>query len=123
MSDLGDEPPTPEYNSIHLRAKGQGEAYDVAARVWHVEADEADRLFGRLVKELPGVKEGDELGDHSLRAVSPEGDILGFAFVDRTHGVVVLVQCGASQCRSGDMVLAIAKRMKDRADALFPAGG
>ena len=84
-------------------------------------SDEADTLFAKLIKELPGVKETEELGDHSLRAVSPEGDILGFAFVDKTRGVVVLVQCGASQCKSGDTVLAIAKRMKERADALFPA--
>jgi hypothetical protein len=123
VGDLGDEPPSPQYNSVHLRAKGQPEAFDVAARIWHVAADEADALFDKLTKELPGVKESEELGDRSLRAVSPEGDILGFAFVDKTRGVVVLVQCGASQCRSGDQVLAIAKRMKDRADALFPAGG
>jgi hypothetical protein len=123
VSDLGDEPPSPQYNSVHLRAKGQGEAYDVAARIWHVAGEDAEALFDKLTKELPGVKESEELGDRSLRAVSPEGDILGFAFVDKTRGVVVLVQCGASQCRSGDQVLAIAKRMKDRADALFPAGG
>ncbi len=123
VSDLGDEPPSPQYNSLHLRAKNQPEAFDVAARVWHVATEESEALFDRLIKELPGVKETDELGDRSLRAVSPEGDILGFAYVDKPRGVVVLVQCGASQCRSGDMVLAIAKRMKDRADALFPAGG
>jgi hypothetical protein len=121
VSDLGDEPPSPQYNSVHLRAKNQGEAYDVAARVWHVSADESDALFTKLTKELPGVKEGDELGDRSLRAVSAEGDILGFAFVDKSRGVVLLVQCGASQCKSGDTVFAIAKRMKERADALFPA--
>ncbi len=121
VSDLGDEPPSPQYNSVHLRAKNQGEAYDVAARIWHVGSDESDTLFTKLTKELPGVKETEELGDRSLRAVSPEGDILGFAFVDKARGVVVLVQCGASQCKSGDTVLAIAKRMKDRADALFPA--
>jgi hypothetical protein len=121
VSDLGDEPPSPQYNSVHLRAKNQGEAYDVAARVWHVSADESDTLFTKLTKELPGVKEGDELGDRSLRAVSAEGDILGFAFVDKSRGVVLLVQCGASQCKSGDTVFAIAKRMKERADALFPA--
>jgi hypothetical protein len=122
ISDLGDEPASPQYNSVHLRAKNQGEAFDVAARVWHVGADEADQLFSKLSKELPGVKQTEELGDRSLRAVSPQGDILGFAFVDKTRGVVILVQCGASQCRSGDSVLAIAKRMKERADALFPPG-
>jgi hypothetical protein len=94
----------------------------VAARIWRVGAD-AELLFGKLVDELPGVKETQELGDKSLRAVSDAGDIIGFAFLDKSRGLVVLIQCGASQCRSGDQAMAIAQRVKDRADALWPAGG
>jgi hypothetical protein len=121
VSDLGDDPPTPQYNSVHLRAKNQPEAFDVAARIWKVENPEP--LFDRLVKELPGVKETGEIGDRSLRAVSDAGDIMGFAFLDRSRGLVVLVQCGASQCKNGDQALAIAKHIKERADSVFPLAG
>jgi hypothetical protein len=123
VSDLGDETPSPQYNSVHLRAKNKTEDWDIAARIWHLPPADAEALYGRLIKELPGVKETNELGDHSLRAVSDAGDILGVAFLDKTRGVVVLVQCGASQCKNGDMAVNLAKRVKERTDATFaPAG-
>jgi hypothetical protein len=118
VADLGDEPPSPRYNSVHLRAKNMGEEFDVAARVWKVE--DPDALFSQLVTDLPGVKETEELGDKSLRAVSDKGDIIGFAFIDRSRGLVVLIQCGASQCKNGDQALAIARHMKERSETVFP---
>jgi hypothetical protein len=119
VGDLGDEPASPEYDSVHLRARGQPESYDVAARVWKLDPKEAEAHFGRLLTELPHVKATNDVGDKSLRAA--QNDILGAAFLDAKNGIVVLVQCGASQCKSDQQVVDIEKKVKDHIDALYPA--
>lgn len=119
--DLGDEPASPEYDSVHLRAKGQPEAYDVAARMWRLSPAEATAHYGRLLTELPGVKETNEVGDKSLRAA--QGDILGAAFLDAKRGFVVLVQCGASQCKTHDQAVDVARKIRDKIEAAYPAEG
>jgi hypothetical protein len=121
VGDLGDEPPSPWYNSVHFQAKGKDEDWDVALRVWRVQPDEAEELYGRLIGDLPGVKETDEIGDRSLRAVSDDGSILGAAVLIKSRGVVVLVQCGASQCKNGDVVAGLARKVLERAETAFPA--
>jgi hypothetical protein len=120
VGDLGDEEPSARYGNVHFRAKNKGEDWDVAVRVWVLPAGELLEHWNALVEQLPNTKETDDIPDKSLRAVSPKGDILGVAFVDEKRGVVVLVQCGASQCRSGDVVVAIARKVKERVDALLP---
>lgn len=123
VGDLGDEPASPEYDSVHLRARDLDETYDVAARVWRLPLDEAPKHFKRLLDELPNVKQTNELGDASLRAVSPQGDILGAAYLDAKRGFVVLVQCGASTCTSGDAAVKVLEKVKAHIDAAFPVGG
>ena len=74
-----------------------------------------------LAADLPGVDPRNELGDRSLRASSPKGDILGFAWLDEKWGVVVLLTCGAAQCRSHDTVLGLARIVEERIDATLGA--
>jgi hypothetical protein len=123
VSELGDEPQSASYDTVHLQARGKAESYDVALRVWRLPGDDASKRFDKLVEELPGAAIKNELGDRSLRAAAPGGEILGLAFLDRTRGVLVLIQCGASQCRTHETVLALARTIQTRIAAQFPVGG
>ena len=127
VGELGDEPGAADYDSVHLRAKDQPESYDVALRVWVLDLAEAQKHYGRLIQELPNAQERNEVGDRSLRSTSDARDIFGVAFLDGRKGVVVLLTCGASQCRSLDVVVGLARVIKDRADAVLgsarPGGG
>lgn len=118
-SELGDEPASSSYDTVHLQARGRDEAFDVAMRLWHLPRAEAATRFDKLAEELPGAKVKNEIGDRSLRASTPGGDILGLAFLDASRGVVVLIQCGASQCRTHETVLALARIVKERAESQF----
>lgn len=114
VRELGDEPSTPEYDSVHLQARDADESYDVALRLWKLPPPDAEPHYEKMKKDLPGVKETNELADRSLRASTGNGDILGVAFLDAKRGVVALIQCGASQCRSHETVLRIARTVKER---------
>jgi hypothetical protein len=113
-SELGDEPTSSHYGSVHLQARGKDETYDVALRVWRFAPADASSHFDRLTHELPGAQVKNEIGDKSLRASTPKGDILGVAFLDAKRGVVALIQCGSSQCRSHDDVLNLARVVQTR---------
>ncbi len=113
---LGDEPASPSYDNIHLRAKGQPETFDVALRVWVLDVAEAQKQFGNLKEELPGAQERSDIGDRSLRAISENQDIFGVAFLEGKRGVVALLTCGAAQCRSSEVALTLARRVKERID-------
>jgi hypothetical protein len=123
VGELGDEPRSATYDTLHLQARGKDEGYDVALRMWRLPPDEAEKHFERLLGDLPGAQAKNELGDKSLRAATAGGDILGLAYFDRARGVVVLIQCGASQCRTHETVLALARVVKNRVDAHFGRAG
>jgi hypothetical protein len=123
VSELGDEPQSASYDTVHLQARGKDESHDVALRVWRLPGDDANKRFDKLIDELPGAALKNELGDRSLRASTPGGEILGLAFVDRARGVLVLIQCGASQCRTHETVLALARTILGRVEAQFPLQG
>ncbi len=118
VGELGDEPSTASYDSVHFQARGRSETFDVAMRVWRLTPEEAQKQFERLLGELPGAIEKNELGDRSVRAATAGGEILGLAFLDSPRGSVVLLQCGASQCRSHEKVLALARLVRERLEAL-----
>ncbi|MBI4509415.1 MAG: carboxypeptidase regulatory-like domain-containing protein [Deltaproteobacteria bacterium] len=118
---LGNEPPSEEHDSVHLRARNQPEAYDIALRVWKLSLGDAQSHFGSLLADLPNAAAKDEIGDRSLRAISPDGNILGLAFLDAKKGVVVLLSCGSSQCRSHDNVFVLARIVKERLDLMLGA--
>jgi hypothetical protein len=118
-SELGDEPPSSSYDTVHLQARGKDESFDVALRLWRLPPADAQQHYTKLLDELPGAKPKNEIGDKSLRASTPAGDILGLAFLDARRGVIVLLQCGASQCRTHETVLALARVIKDRVESEF----
>ena len=118
IRELGDEPRSEQYDSLHLRAQGRGEAFDVALRVWVLDVGAAQRHYGKLLTDLPNVSEKNELGDRSFRALSDANDIYGVGWLDGRRGVVVLLTCGASQCRGHDEALSLARVIKDRIDAI-----
>ena len=117
VQKLGDEPPSTTYDNVHLRARDLGEAYDVALRVWVLDLAAAQKQFGRVVADMPNVQPRDEIGDRSVRATSDAKDIFGLAFLDGKKGAVVLMTCGASQCRSHEGLLSLARIVKERLDA------
>jgi len=121
--ELGDEPSSASYDTVHLQARGKDESYDLALRLWRTSPDEAAKQFERLVGELPGAQTKNEIADRSLRAATPTGDILGLAFLDAKRGVVVLIQCGASQCRTHETVLGIARLIYTRVETEYTSQG
>jgi hypothetical protein len=122
VTDLGDEAPSAAYNSVHLGAKNAEQEYDVALRMWRgASPEEAGEVFDKLMAELPNTKETDELGDRSLRAI--DGDVLALAYLAKDAHVVVLVQCGTGQCKSGEVLLTIARRTKEHLDQIISEGG
>jgi hypothetical protein len=56
---------------------------------------------------LPSVTRTDEIATRSLRAA--EGDIVGIAFLDEPHAMVVLLSCGVEQCSDVEMAVALAR--------------
>lgn len=107
VTKLPGRPTTDIYDSIHFKAEGKPESYDVGLRVWALGSDAAEAQFRQLLTELPDAVATDELGDASLRAKG--GGVLGFAFLLRERGVVMQLSCGASQCTEPSMILRMAK--------------
>jgi hypothetical protein len=121
VADVAGEPTTPEYDSVHLRAESQeGDTHDVALRMWKTGLPQAQAQYGALLKELPGVKEQNELGDRSFRATSQDGNVLAVGFLLGKSGVVALVTCGTAQCHGFEALLALTQRVKDRIAAAIP---
>ncbi|HTE54092.1 MAG TPA: carboxypeptidase-like regulatory domain-containing protein [Kofleriaceae bacterium] len=105
---LNDEPDTDLYSSQHFRALGQPETFDVALRVWKLDSKSADERYAELLTTLPQVKQVNEIADKSMRAT--ESQIFGVGFVDIRRGVVVLMTCGQSQCKSIDVLVALGRK-------------
>jgi len=118
---LGDEPDTAQYSSFHLRALDRPESFDVALRLWKLPPSEAQQRYGTLMDSLPTADERNEIGDRSLRAA--EGQIRGVAFLDGKRGAVVLLTCGIAQCRTPEDAVAIARRIYEKLDDVWPMGG
>lgn len=105
---LNDEPDTDLYSSQHFRALGQPETFDIALRVWKLDPKTAEERYGELLTTLPQAKEVNEIADRSMRAT--EAQIFGVGFVDLGRGVVVLMTCGQSQCKSADVLVALGRK-------------
>jgi hypothetical protein len=121
--ELGDEPTSDRYDSLHLQARGKDETFDVALRVWHLGSDDAVKHFEELLGELPGAKATTEIGDRSLRTATPKGDIIGVGVLDIKRGTVLLITCGASQCRTHETVLMLMRTAKDRLESELATEG
>jgi hypothetical protein len=120
VRELGDEPTSERYDSLHLQARGKDEAFDVALRVWHLPPEEAVKHFEELLAELPGAKATSEIGDRSFRTATPKGDILGLGTIDLKRGSVLLILCGASQCRTHETLLMLMRTAKERLEIEIP---
>ena len=59
--ELGDEPQSEHYDTVHLQARGKDESYDVALRMWRYPVEEAAKQFDRLVGDLPGAAVKNEI--------------------------------------------------------------
>jgi hypothetical protein len=118
---LNDEPDTNLYSSQHFRALGQPESFDVALRVWKLDSAAADERYGELLSTLPQVKEVNEIADRSMRAT--ESQIFGVGFVDVKRGVVVLLTCGQSQCKSIDVLVALGRKAHENIERIVAADG
>ena len=117
---LNDEADTDAYSSQHFRALGQPESFDVSVRLWKLDSAAAETRYGELLESLPKVEQSDEIADKSLRAT--EEQIHGVAYFDRSRGVVVMLTCGVSQCKSVDALVAIGRKSYERVKRQVPAG-
>ena len=118
---LGDEPDTGSYSSQHFKALGRPESFDIALRVWRSDAGQAQARYEELATSLPGIEVKDEIASRSLRAA--EQDIRGVAFLDGPRGLVVLLTCGRGQCASIEDAVALARRVHEKIERLWPLGG
>lgn len=116
---LSDEPDTATYSSQHFKALGRAETWDVALRMWRLDAGAVQERYEELTSTLPGVTEKDEIGSRSFRA--SESSIRGVGFLDGPRGVVVLLTCGSNQCTE-ENALALAQTVYDRIKVLVPDG-
>ncbi len=116
---LSDEPDTATYSSQHFKAQGRPETFDVALRMWRLEAGKAQERYEELLTQLPGITEKDDVGSRSF--VAAEGDIRGVGVLDAPRGTVFLITCGSNQCTSVDDAVALAKIVYDRLKVLVPA--
>jgi hypothetical protein len=107
IGKLTDLASTEFYDSRHFKAAGKPETFDVALRVWLLGTVGAEAQYRKLLGELPGASNADEIGDASLRAKTPQ--VSGVAFLLRERGAVVSVTCGVSQCPDPAMVLRLGK--------------
>lgn len=115
---LNDEPSTDRYSSQHFKALGQPEVYDVALRLWRLDAAGAQKRFSELSDSLPSVIERSDVGDRSFLAV--EGDIQGFAYMDGKRGLVVLLTCGKGQCSKIEQLVQLAAKTYENIEAVLP---
>jgi hypothetical protein len=115
---LSDEPDTASYSSQHFKAIGRPETWDVAIRVWRLDAGKAQSRYDELLTQLPGVTEKDEVASRSF--VATEAEIKGVGFLDGPRGAVVLITCGTNQCSSADDATALAKVVYNRLKQLIP---
>ena len=104
------------YDSLHFKAKGKTEAFDVGVRVWSSSPAAAEEQFQKLKGELPAATTTEEIGDRSLRARG--GDVAGMAFLLRERGLVVQLSCGTSQCTESGMILRLAKLVESHVGEL-----
>jgi hypothetical protein len=118
---LSDEPDTATYSSQHFKALGRPETWDVAVRLWRLDAGKAQERYEELLTQLPGITEKDDIANRSF--VAAEGDIRGIGFLDAPRGVVVLMTCGQNQCTNPDDANVLARIIYDRIKQLVtPAG-
>ncbi|HTM22537.1 MAG TPA: hypothetical protein VL172_18575, partial [Kofleriaceae bacterium] len=115
---LNDDPDTATYSSQHFKALGKAQTYDVAVRVWQLDAGDAQKRYGALLDSLPKVEERNEIANRSLRA--SENNIHGIAFLDGQRGIVVLITCGYDQCKSSDVAEKLAEHIYDNIKKLIP---
>ncbi|MBS1121701.1 MAG: hypothetical protein H6Q90_3929 [Deltaproteobacteria bacterium] len=115
---LQDEPDTANYSSQHFKALARPETWDIAIRMWKLDAGKAQERYEELLTQLPGIAEKDEVGSRSF--VATEGEIRGVGFLDAPRGIVVLITCGISQCSSIDDATSLSKTVYDRVKTLLP---
>jgi hypothetical protein len=120
---LSDEPDTASYSSQHFKALGRPETWDVAIRVWRLDAGQAQGRYDELLTQLPGIVEKDDIGSRSFLATEP--DIRGVGFLDAPRGVVVLITCGTNQCTNAEDAIALGQSVYTKIKSLLPlsAGG
>ncbi|HWM84992.1 MAG TPA: hypothetical protein VNO33_04120 [Kofleriaceae bacterium] len=118
---LNDEPDTDLYSSQHFRALGQPETFDIALRVWKLDSASAQERYSELLTTLPQVKEVNEIADRSMRAT--EAQIFGVGFVDNKRGVVVLMTCGQSQCKSAEVLVALGRKAHENIKRMVAEDG
>jgi hypothetical protein len=115
---LNDDPDTATYSSQHFKALGRPQSFDVAVRVWQLEAGDAQKRYGALIDSLPKVDERNEIANRSLRA--SENKIHGVAFLDGQRGIVVLITCGFDQCKNIETAVTLAEHIYANIKKLIP---
>ncbi len=117
---LSDEPDTATYSSQHFKALGRPETWDVAIRMWRLDAAKATERYEELLTQLPGVTEKDDVASRSF--IANENEIRGVGFLDGPRGIVILITCGVSQCTSIDDATALAQGAYTKLKQIVPTG-
>lgn len=105
-------PRSATHDSLHFKAIGKRQEYDLAYRIWKLKGPALTRQFQALWKQLPKARLVNRVADRSLRTISPQ--VRGHAYLDRRAGAVVLLTCGTQLCLTETMILRVAKLLHKR---------
>lgn len=111
------------YESVHYRAMGKAESFDVALRLWR--PGDAAALFAQIGKSLSAFlapppkdkdKDGARADERTLIAYDPKRRIHGLVVLlqEREPPLVIQITCGASLCPQKEGTNKLLQRVLDR---------
>ncbi|MCD6500101.1 MAG: hypothetical protein J7M25_17550 [Deltaproteobacteria bacterium] len=112
---------TADVDSIHFKAVGKPQTYDLAYRVWRLSPGRLTSFYRKLYQEYPNSRSVDLVGNRSFEAGN--ATVLAQVFLDRKHSVVVSVTCGTQLCPSHKKLVTVARLLQERLVRLEGASG
>jgi hypothetical protein len=116
--NISGQPHGPSYQSVHYRAMGKAEAFDVALRLWR--PGDAAALFAQIGKNLSAFLQKDkgppQADERTLVAFDPKRRIHGLVALlpDREPPLVMQLTCGASLCPKKEGARKLLQQALDR---------
>ena len=95
---LGNTPNTTNYSSIHFRAVGKPESFDVALRIWNNTLPVITKQYEEFKQKFMNATETIDQNNRSMTIISK--NIYGITYLDETKSTLFLLTCGTSQCKS-----------------------
>jgi len=112
---------TANMDSIHFKAVGKRQTYDLAYRVWRLAPGRLVAFYRKLYQEYPNSRSVDLVGNRSF--VAGNATVLAHVFLDRKRSVVVSVTCGVKLCPTHKKLVGVVRLLQERLVRLEGASG